>query len=258
MDRSHAGLFRTIEHGRPTLLIDEADTFLEKNHELIGLLNKGHTRHGAFTIRNDKQGELYKPRRFPLWAATAVAAIGRLPTTLMDRSIVSPMRRKGDAELVERIQSNRLEEFHVLRSMCARWAKDHLEALRELDPSVPSELNNREADSWRPPLAIANVVGAERPERAHEAAIGLKTRDAELVRPDIRQLSDIRNIFADYRAHSFLPTQMLLPLLYAVDGSPWSEFAYGKATTAQGVAKLLQPYGIETAKKRMHGINKNL
>ena len=41
---STAAVFRTIEAMRPTLLIDEADTFLAKSDELRGVVNSGHER----------------------------------------------------------------------------------------------------------------------------------------------------------------------------------------------------------------------
>jgi hypothetical protein len=47
---SAAATFRTIEAVRPTLLIDEADTFLSENEELRGILNSGH-RKGGQVIR---------------------------------------------------------------------------------------------------------------------------------------------------------------------------------------------------------------
>ena len=46
-----AAIFRTIEAARPTLLIDEADTFLTNNEEIRGVLNSGHRRSGAFVLR---------------------------------------------------------------------------------------------------------------------------------------------------------------------------------------------------------------
>lgn len=39
-----AGLFRAVELWRPTVLIDEADTFIRENDELKGLINAGHRR----------------------------------------------------------------------------------------------------------------------------------------------------------------------------------------------------------------------
>ena len=39
-----AAIFRTIEAAQPTLLIDEADTFLTNNEDIRGVLNSGHRR----------------------------------------------------------------------------------------------------------------------------------------------------------------------------------------------------------------------
>jgi hypothetical protein len=41
---SPAAIFRYIEQHRPTLLIDEADTFVKRNDEIRNILNSGHTR----------------------------------------------------------------------------------------------------------------------------------------------------------------------------------------------------------------------
>jgi hypothetical protein len=46
-----AAIFRVIEMYRPTLLIDEADTFLDKRSELGGILNSGHRRGTAYVLR---------------------------------------------------------------------------------------------------------------------------------------------------------------------------------------------------------------
>ena len=49
----------------PTLLIDEADTFLHENNELRGILNSGHKREAAFVLR--VVGEDHDPRQFTTW-----------------------------------------------------------------------------------------------------------------------------------------------------------------------------------------------
>jgi hypothetical protein len=48
---SSSALFRVIEETRPTLLIDEADSFLKTNDELRGILNSGYTRKTAYVVR---------------------------------------------------------------------------------------------------------------------------------------------------------------------------------------------------------------
>ena len=48
---SSPAFFRVIEESQPTLLIDEADTFLSGNDELRGILNSGYTRNTAYVVR---------------------------------------------------------------------------------------------------------------------------------------------------------------------------------------------------------------
>src|SRR5215470_11360646 len=49
---SASALFRYIEEVRPTLLIDEADSFLKDNEEMRGILDAGHTKTVASVIRS--------------------------------------------------------------------------------------------------------------------------------------------------------------------------------------------------------------
>jgi putative DNA primase/helicase len=83
-------LFRVIEAAKPTLIVDEADTFLAKNSELRGILNSGHNRRAAFVYRVEKQ--------YSTWAPKAIASIGNLSGTLQDRSIMIRLRRKLPSE----------------------------------------------------------------------------------------------------------------------------------------------------------------
>ena len=48
---SSSAVFRVIEETQPTLLIDEADTFLQGNDEMRGILNSGYTRKTAYVVR---------------------------------------------------------------------------------------------------------------------------------------------------------------------------------------------------------------
>jgi putative DNA primase/helicase len=68
-------VFRVVEAHRPTLLIDEADTFLAANDELRGILNGGHDRLSAWVWRST--GDDHEPKAFNVWAPKAIAMIGR-------------------------------------------------------------------------------------------------------------------------------------------------------------------------------------
>ena len=72
-----AVVFRVIEAASPTLLIDEADTFLGEADELRGSLNSGH-RLGGAVLRC--VGDDHEPRAFATFGACAIAMIGRTPT----------------------------------------------------------------------------------------------------------------------------------------------------------------------------------
>ena len=56
-----------------------------------------------------------------------------------------------------------LRQLDLLRRRAARWVADHLPALQAADPAVPDELDDRQADNWRPLLAIADEAGGEWP-----------------------------------------------------------------------------------------------
>jgi hypothetical protein len=45
MDPSSASIFRTVDAAKPTILLDEADTFLHENKELQGIFNRARSCH---------------------------------------------------------------------------------------------------------------------------------------------------------------------------------------------------------------------
>src|ERR1043166_2671383 len=53
---SPSAFFRVIEETRPTLLIDEGDTFLQGNDELRGVLNTGYRRDTGYVLRVASDG----------------------------------------------------------------------------------------------------------------------------------------------------------------------------------------------------------
>jgi putative DNA primase/helicase len=110
-------IFRTIEACVPTLLIDEADTFLKRNEELRGILNSGHRKATAKVLR--LVGDQHEPRHFRTWAATAIAMIGRLRGTLADRSIEIRLRRRLRSEAVTRFRADRASNLAELARKAA-------------------------------------------------------------------------------------------------------------------------------------------
>ena len=228
-------LFRYIEDVRPTLLIDEADSFAKDNEELRGILNSGHTKAAANVIRNVD----HKPRRFSTWAPKAIATIGTLADTLEDRAVVVRLQRKPRGATVERLGRRDNAEFAALRSQAARWAADNFDKLADPDPKMPN-LNDRAADNWRPLLAIADLAGGTWPKEARRAACLLsgEQQDGAI---GVELLRDIRSAFGD---DDVIRSSDLVAKLTADAERPWAEWKHGRPLTQKQLAGLLAPFHI--------------
>lgn len=258
-----AALFRLIEEFHPTVAFDEADAAFDrrqsggKREELRSVLDSGHTRSMAVVWRCD--GDSHNPRAFSTWAPKVVALIGRAPSTVEDRSIIVPMRRMLPGQEVERFRIGRLDdELLPLRRMALRWANDHQQALERLDPALPPGLGNREADNWRPLLAISDCAGGDWPTKAREAIEQLRASQPvdESGSLGALLLADIREVF-EQAGQDKLFTEKILRDLAAREDRPWGDWrSTGRAITAQTLAGLLKPYGIRPRDIRIGADNK--
>jgi putative DNA primase/helicase len=232
---SGPSIFRTVEVARPVLLADEADSWLTgKNADdsLRGILNSGHRRGGS-VIRI--VGDDLEPRQFSTWGACAIAMIGKLPTTLADRSVPVQLQRKRPDEVVEQFRFDRTEKLDVLARKVARWGKDTVARLCMMDPLMPARLSNRAADNWRPLLTIADAVGGDWPKRAREIAAA--TVDADQSKR-ASLLADIRDVFEEKRSDKISSVD-LVDALVALEGHDWAEYRQGRPITTNGLARLL-------------------
>jgi len=242
-----AALYRTVEQFAPTLIVDEADTFLLTNLGLRGIINSGHTRATAFVVRTVG----HEPRLFATWGARMIALIGRLPPTLEDRAIVLPMRRRAPGETVERIRRDGLlRRLEPLRRRAARWVADHRAALQAADPAIPDELNDRQADNWRPLLAIADGAGGGWGDRARGAA---RTLAGAVVEADpaaaVQLLADLQDLFATIAVDK-LATAAIIRHLITLEERPWAEYAEGRPLTPRHLAQLLEGFRIKVKQIR--------
>jgi Protein of unknown function (DUF3631) len=188
---SSSAVFRYIEDVRPTLLIDEADSFVSENEEMRGILDSGHTRAAAHVIRNEETNGKHKPRRFSTWAPKAIATIRELADTLEDRSIILQLQRKPKMAKMARLRRRDCDEFAVLRRKAARWAEVNFDALAaDPDPDTPEELDDRAADNWRPLLQIAGLSGKDWSLRAREVACQLSGVGHESLSINVKLLED--------------------------------------------------------------------
>jgi putative DNA primase/helicase len=250
-----SALFRTIQHFRPTLLIDEADTFLKNDDDdLRGIINSGHTRKTAIVIRN--VGDDHQPRTFSTWCPQVIALIGKLSDTIADRSIEIRQQRRAPTETVARLRQDRIDdECLQLRRQAKRWANDHAAALREADPEIPDTLNDRARDCWRPLLAIADRAGGEWPELARAAARGLTDAATESTELAVELLRDIKMLLESaagkvYTDERFVPSAWVRDELLKLDGRPWADFKDGRPISAKRIAALLAGFQIVPSSDR--------
>jgi Protein of unknown function (DUF3631) len=252
---SAAGTFRIVEKLNPlTLLLDEADTFLNENEELRGVMNSGFEATGQVVRVVEIKGE-HEAVGFATFCPLALAAIRRIPASLVDRAIPAEMQRKRPDEKVEKLRAkgNKARLADLGRRL-ARWAKDDGEKL-SADPDAPEALNDREADISVPLLAIADQAGGPWPERGRKAL--LEVFQAAIVpEGDVghRLLTDIRTVFGNNPDDRNIASAELCRLLAEVEEGPW--LAYGKARkpiTQTEVAGLLRPFKITSTTVRPDG-----
>ncbi len=253
-----AAVFRSITDNPPTLLVDEADTLFgsakvaEKNEEMRGLLNAGHQRNRP-TLR--VSGPNHEVTKFPTFAMAALAGIGDLPDTIMDRSVVIRMRRRRPGEKVAEFRTVRdTPSLHALRDRLVAWLTPLHATAMDLTPPMPVE--DRAADTWQPLIAVADLAGGRWPAAARSACLAMTKHEAEQDQDNsslsIRLLGDIRRAFTAEGNPSALRTSRLLDVLNQDDESPWPGYTE-KGLTPRGLQILLKDYTISAANRRFPG-----
>jgi hypothetical protein len=250
---SPAAVFRVIEAHLPTLLIDEADSFMRENEELRGVINSGHTTETAFVIRTE--GDDHVPVQFSTFCAKVIAGIGKQSETIMDRSIVLALRRKLPNEHVEKLRRADFGLFDELRSKLARFAEDYAADIKKAVPEIPEGLNDRAADNWEPLLAIADIAGGPWPRLARDAALRISGSEQDAPSLSAELLSDIRAVFTTL-GKSRLFTDTLLDALAADEMKPWATFDKGKRINPRQLGQLLSEYAIPSTSIRIDGENR--
>jgi hypothetical protein len=170
---SPAAIYRYLELGRHTLLIDEGDSFMDGNSSLANIINSGHEREMGYVLRVDLE-KGYAPKYFPTWCPMAIARIGRMPPALESRSIIVEMQRARPDEGIRKVTDPDRARFEALGKRAAAWAASACATLRHAEPSMPKGFANRDADNWTPLFAIADLAGGAWPQSIRDAAIGIR------------------------------------------------------------------------------------
>jgi hypothetical protein len=245
-----AVLVRKIDAECPTLLLDETDAAFGFGDEyaaaLRDVLNTGHRRGGKASVCVG-QGAQMTYRDFSTFCPKALAGLKRLPDTVEDRSIPIRLRRRRRDEPVRRYRYRKAEGLAAqLREKLAAWAAAVTVAhLREAQPAIPGELDDRASEGWEPLLAIADLAGGTWPSRARRASLALSTgRAHEDESEGVRLLTDIRAVFERHDVER-IATADLLVALKDDEESPWGTWGKAKVgLTPHDLARLLRPFEI--------------
>ena len=248
-----ASLFRSIEKWQPTLLIDEADTFIHNNKVLRGIINSSHAKSHARVLRSSA-GKDGTPKSFSTWVSMVIGMIGMPPDTITDRSLVIQLQRKLPSESTKRISLDFDKECHQICQKIVRWTEDNSDQLKQLQPTLPNSHNDREIDNWAPLFVIAETIGPNWHEQALKAYSSLSKPDDESI--GVLLLSDIQEVFEE-KDRETIHSNDLINYLITSDESPWLEFRGGRTLTATALANILKPFGIKSKQMRIGALNRN-
>nr|WP_234345756.1 DUF3631 domain-containing protein [Streptomyces sp. NRRL F-5755] len=252
VNTSPAVIFRVIGKNPPALLVDEADTIFGPKagdkEDLRGLLNAGHQRNRpAWRI----SGPEHKPTPYPTFAMAAIAGIGDLPDTIMDRAIVLRMQKRKMGEKVTPFRSRySVPELNALRDRLGAWLGPLRGTAARMVPQMPVE--DRAADTWEPLVIVADLAGGHWPDSARAACLAMTRQEAvqdEQTTLKTRLLRDVRRVFDQAGSPEALRSQDLLAALLSDAESPWPDYGT-KGLSAYRLSALLRDFDIRPANHR--------
>jgi hypothetical protein len=166
-----AALYRSITDPAPTVLFDEVQELFgrgadDDQRQLRACLNSGY-RLGGAARRCVGEGAKQTVAEFPTFCPKVLAGTGSLPDMLADRAIPIRLQRKTRHEQVERFRIRRIRgEAEALRRRLAGWAQVAVPVLRDAEPELPDQLDDRAQD------CLGAVAGHGRAGRRRLAQAG--------------------------------------------------------------------------------------
>ncbi len=249
-----ASMFRLIEQLQPTMLLDEADTFLKSNEELRGIINSGHRCNGQVTrVVGDKN----EVKIFRTFSACAIASIGTLPDTIMDRSIIVSMKRATKQDKRKHLRLRLFEtEVKTICEKCLRFMCDNAPKAASIYPDFVDGLSDRAFNNWEHLFAIADIISPTEGIELRTAAIKLSSANSAFDTESITTLllRDIREIFNTNHIDVIQSTH-LCSALANKENSSWGEISYGKPITPTKLSHLLHDFNIKSQQRNVKGQN---
>lgn len=252
---SQASAYRVVHAFCPTLLFDEADSYLVKDNAFRGILNSGHTRATAFVVRC--VGDNHQPAKFSTWAPKALAVIGNFHHTFEDRAISIRLQRKPADSTVTRFSGQaKRESITALSVVCrklARWVGDNAELIRQTRVEPHKAVSNHRLwDNLEPLMIIAQVAAGHWSQTSAEMASALAGQPSRSDRLGVLLLRDICSTFID-SCQPWLASSDLVDSLVAMEQRPWGEIRDGEPLSKIGLARFLSPFGIVPKQRKIDG-----
>ena len=274
---SASALFRLIEGRRPTILIDEVDSFFKRNEDLRGVANAGYEQSGAvLRCVPTPDGKSFVEAEFNVFCPMALAGIGGLPETVLDRSVICTLARAPMRGAGSRRRPMRDRELKMFRALVAPQLVAHAEAIglamEAGTQNLPSELSDRAQDNWEPLLALADLAGGSWPARARAAALALSPAAdtqgvQDMLLSDLKSLvtaatTDAINAYVAWRSAgrtgarpvlpNYIRSAIIVHELQKMEHRPWPEYGKdGKGITPVRLAKMLRLFQIGPMDQRM-------
>lgn len=249
-----SAIFRSVDLWKPTLIIDEADTFMAgRNDDLIGIINSGHTKSTAFVIRT--VGDDHTPKKFSTWSPMAFASIKGIVGTVMDRSIIIQLWRRTTSEKVARMPVDFKEDCELIRQKLVKWGEDNAHLLKTQPVEPPEIPNDRAIDNWLPLFTVAHAIGGKWPEKIEASYFTLNSREEEETAA-ILLLRNIKGIF-EVTGWPKIHSETLVEKLIALEERPWSEWKKGQPMTQNSLARILKTFSIHSKDVRVGISGKN-
>jgi hypothetical protein len=255
---SPAAMFRLIASKRMSLCIDELDSFGRDDHGLRNMLNAGYARTGSVKrAEATPDGKSYAVVEFGCYCPVAIAGIGGLPDTVLDRSVLIRLQRAPKAQTQQK-RRLRYREMLAYRDKIVPHLLAHAPAISAAigtgAATMPAGLDDRALDKWDPLFAVAELAGGGWPARATDAAIQLSGPGTERAGLVEKLLEDIRDIVSAPQ-NVPIPTEIrsddLLVLLHSLTHRPWGEASHGKPITPRWLSDRLRGLGVTPGRGRV-------
>lgn len=220
-DLTAAATFRVMAKDSPTLLMDEADRYLNSRFDFASILNCGNSRDGrvlrtAINANGNYGGEIVAFSCFGFKAIAGIKA-SKISDTLTDRSIVIELVRK--TKQMERCRLKQFkEQCETLRrklfTLVQQHGADVAKLINKGDMVFPDELNDRQVDNIEPLWAIAECCADPRTvEKIKEASRRVLTKTEALSQTEaVRLLRDVWVIVKNYPQTSISTEDLLREL----------------------------------------------